>query len=55
MLAIEVNVCYTLKHLEDRKALFIFITLGVASFSFSTCTEELGLCLVLVYTVLTFE
>ena len=52
MLAIQVNVCYILEHLEDRKALsVIFITLGVTSFSFSNCTEKLGLRLVLLYTV----
>ena len=51
MLAIQVNVCYILKHLEDRKTLFvhihIFITLDVTSSSFSTCTEELDLRFVL--------
>ena len=31
--------------------MFIVITLGVTSFSFSNCTEELGLRLVLLYTV----
>ena len=49
---IPVNVCYILKHLEDRKALsylFIFITLDVTSFSFSNYTEELGLRLVPTY------
>ena len=52
LLGIQISVCYILKHLEDRKHdLFIFITLGVTSFSLSNCTEELGLRLVLLYTV----
>ena len=35
--------------------LFIFIALGVTSFSFWNCTEELGLQLVLLYTVWKFK
>ena len=34
-----------------KRDLFIFIALGVTSFSFSNCTEELGVRLVLLYTV----
>ena len=52
MLAIQFNECYILKHVKvGKRYLFIFITLGVTSFSFSNCTEELGSRLVLLYTV----
>ena len=57
MLAIQVKVCYILKHLEKigKCCLFIFIPLGVTSFSFSNCTVEIGSRLVLLYTVWNFE
>ena len=51
LLDIQVSVSYILKQKIGERDLFIFIALSVTSLSFSHCTEELGLCLVLLYTV----
>ena len=51
MLAVQVNVCYILKHFKIGKHyLFIFITLIVTLSSSSSCTEELTAYALFFYT-----
>ena len=47
LLVIQVIVCHILKHKVGKRDMFILIVFSVKSFSFSTCTEQLGLRLVL--------